>query len=184
MLLGLGPIASPSGIVGNVVAGLQCVQILTVFSAETSNPTLYSKFASEKMLDNPIGSRNGMFCIYIPSVIVAAVILVQQVYGSHDPSLVTPMLLVHFLKRTLEVAFLHSYSGHMPSSVAKTIGFYYALITLLIAWTALPLIHIASPKLMYTGIYLFVIGELGNFYHHYILKQLRRKKLAPSSKEQ
>jgi very-long-chain enoyl-CoA reductase len=183
MLLDLGLIAPPSGIAGNVIAGLQCTQILTVFAAETSNPTLYSKFACDMTLENPISSRNGMLRIYIPSALVAATRIVQEVYGLHDPSLVSLMLLVHFLKRTLEVAFLHSYSGHMPSSVANMIGFYYALITLLVAWTAVPISHIASLKLMHTGVGLFVIGELGNFYHHYLLKQLREEKTVSGAKE-
>lgn len=174
LLPALGPIAPPPGVWGAAVAGLQCFQIAGAFVAERANPTEYSKFASGKKLENPIPTQNGMFRIYIPSTVAAAV-YTAATFGSDSFSLAAPLLFVHFLKRTLEVAFVHDYSGEMPATNANGIGTYYTLVTLLIASTAVPMEDIASQSLLAAGLALFTLGELGNGYHHYLLTLLRKK---------
>ena len=175
----VGPIAPPPGPGGLVIAALQCFAVAGSFAQESQNPTEYSKFASGKQLDNPIPSKSGMFRIYVPSAIAAAGITAWQQLGSNDSanfSWVTPLLFVHFLKRCLEVAFVHNYSGYMPAGNANGIGTYYTLITLLVAFTATPATEIASPSLLQAGLALYVVGEIGNLYHHYLLKRLRQQK--------
>merc|ERR1711912_129355 len=49
---------------------------------------------------------------------------------ARSPAMV--MLFVHFLKRVLEVLFLHVYSGTVSAGVSSMIGTYYALGTYLI----------------------------------------------------
>ena len=50
------------------------------------------------------------------------------------------------------------------------IGTYYFLVTLLILYTAAPR---EGTDAQQWGIGLFLVGECGNFYHHYLLRQLR-----------
>lgn len=155
-----------------MLASLQLFLIATSYKQETSKPTEYSKFASGKKLVDPVPSQNGMFRIYVPSTVSAAAIMAYQA-ANDTLCLVTTLLFLHFLKRCLEVAFLHHYSGTMPKANANQIGTYYTLVTLLVALTATPLYGIKSEHLQQIGFALFIIGELGNFYHHYILRLLR-----------
>jgi len=177
----LGPIAPPPGVLCTVIAGLQCFVIAGSYGQEVSSPTEYSKFASGKKLVDPISTQNGMFRIYVPSTVAAAAITAYQYYcfTSHDEpcfSLAAPLLFVHFFKRCLEVAFVHHYSGTMPKDNANGIGIFYTLITALVALTATPLADIQSERLLQIGLVLFAIGELGNGYHHYLLRMLRQTK--------
>jgi len=177
-----GVIAPPPGITGNAIAALQLFAIAGSYSNETSNPTPYSKFAADKKFDNPIPSQNGMFRIYVPSTIAAA-IYTAVTFNSESFSLVSPLLFGHFLKRTLEVAFVHRYSGSMPATSANGIGGYYTFLTLLISLTAVPVKDIASQNLLAAGLVLFAVGELGNLYHHYLLSTLRSSKESNESKK-
>jgi 3-oxo-5-alpha-steroid 4-dehydrogenase len=172
----IGPIAPPPALWATGVAALQCFAIAGSFGNEKSNPTPYSKFAAAgtKHNTNPIPSRDGMFRIYLPSTIVAAIGTLTTYQQSDSFSLVAPLLFVHFFKRSLEVAFLHSYSGTMPAASGNVIGLYYALITLLVASTAVPMHTIASVPLLQFGLISFTVGELGNLHHHYLLSKLRR----------
>ena len=165
----LSKIAVPSSIAGYGLTALQSALIATSFSKESNDPTLYSKFAAAKdgSFDNPISSRNGMLRIYVPSVIVATFYIVAV---ANKPCV--PLLLFHFLKRTLEVLGLHEYSGTMPAGQANAIGTYYALITLLISSFGLPPDQV-DPALQTLGYALFAAGSLGNFYHHWLLARLR-----------
>lgn len=181
LLQSLQNIALPSSTGGYALTALQMAVIATSFSKESSDPTLYSKFASAKegQFDDAISSQNGMLRIYVPSVVVA---LVYMTAVEVKPCV--PLLFIHFLKRVLEVLGLHEYSGTMPASQANFIGTYYALITLLISSVGLPASQV-DPSLQTLGYGLFALGTLGNLYHHWLLAQLRSKpeKKSDSSKK-
>ena len=186
----IGPIAPPPGGCGLPIACLQLFLVVASYSQETTSPTEYSKFANGKQLLDPIPSRIGMLRIYVPSVLAAAGSMVYQILYDQW-SLATPLLLLHFLKRCLEVAFLHHYSGSMPKASADQIGIYYAMVTLLVSLTATTRSHIESDFLHGIGLALFGLGELGNFYHHCVLRSLRkndknadRKKVTANSTKQ
>lgn len=168
-LQSLGKIALPSSTAGYCLTALQTAVIATSFSKESSDPTLYSKFAAAKAgeFDDPISSQSGMLRIYVPSVIVAAVYMLAV---ANKPCV--PLLFIHFLKRVVEVLGLHEYSGTMPGSQANFIGTYYALITLLISYVGLPASQV-DPGLQSLGYGLFAVGTLGNLYHHWLLSRLR-----------
>lgn len=179
-LQSLENIATPSTMAGYGLTALQTLVIATSFSKESSDPTLYSKFASAKAgeFDDPISSRNGMLRIYVPSVVVAVVYMLAV---ANKPCV--PLLFIHFLKRVLEVLGLHDYSGTMPATQANFIGTYYALITLLISCVGLPACQV-DPGLQTLGYGLFAIGALGNLYHHWLLARLRSDpKKSDSSKK-
>ena len=173
-----GPVAPPPGPFCTLIAVLQCLTIATSYGQETTNPFEYSKFASGKKLNDPIPTKNGMFRIYVPATIVAALISAYQYCfaGEEVFSLAAPLLFIHFMKRSLEVAFVHHYSGTMPRNNGNAIGLMYASWTMLVALTATPHNALQSQQMLQIGLMLFVIGEVGNGYHHYLLRRLRQKR--------
>merc|ERR1712224_774500 len=90
---------------------------------------------------------------------------------SRSPAMV--MLFVHFLKRVLEVLFLHVYSGTVSAAVSTMIGTYYALGTYLIGAVAESTPSSSSHERLVFGSAMFVVGILGNWYHHSLLASLR-----------
>eukprot|EP00977_Amphora_coffeiformis_P007825 scaffold1719_cov186-Amphora_coffeaeformis.AAC.3 len=174
----LGPVAPPPGPFCTLIAAFQCLSIATSYGRETANPFEYSKFASGKKLDDPIHTKNGMFRFYVPATIVGALISAYQYFlaGKDVFSLAAPLLFVHFFKRSLEVAFVHHYSGTMPRHTGNTIGLMYVFWTMLVALTATPHATIQSKQMFQIGLILFVIGEVGNGYHHFLLRLLRQKR--------
>jgi very-long-chain enoyl-CoA reductase len=135
-------------------------------------PMRYSKFGTKK----GIPSRLGMFVLYsLPLIVVTilarsylqtATVIQWIVYGA---------LMVHFGKRTLEVLFLHKYSGNIQPMTFGIIVFAYALMAGMISWlNADPLNKMDA--LFYVGIASLLVGEIGNFYHHKLLADLRTGK--------
>ena len=118
---------------------------LTSFSAETNPKTTaqYSKFArQESGSTKMIGSRDGMTLIYLPAFVVGSALyyLAEVTDFSFLPerTLAGQFVTVHFLKRLLEVLFLHKYSGKVSQNLSLGIGFYYALASALICSIAFP----------------------------------------------
>lgn len=155
---------------------LQFVGILGIFSGESENPMPYSKFAAKAPSSggptSMVPSRLGMLIIYVPATIVALFCQIVLPSFWHDV-LATPagwLVIAHFLKRDLEVLFLHKYSGHTELGTARLIGFAYAMTSFMICMVAT-----SEPSSLnrHLGIGLFGIGSIGNLYHHYLLAQLR-----------
>lgn len=77
----------------------------------------------------------------------------------------------------LKVLFVHKYSGSMALETAITICSSYTIST----WTMIYAQYLSEEHneptidLKYVGIVLFIIGIVGNFYHHHILSNLRTK---------
>lgn len=153
---------------------------MTTYPVERMDPAPYSKFAAAaegaKKMGPQVPSRVGMLIIYTPALMVAVRqgLELDQGLGS-VPGLVAALLFTHFLKRVCEVLFLHRYSGGMPLAAACMIGIFYALTTLL-ENVAVRTEEAAGehPGLVVLGGLLFVVGEVGNFYHHWLLATLRR----------
>ena len=113
-----------------VFNAIQTLGIAAQFKAESDEPTAYSKFAQEKPETEKrrVPSRTGMFIIYVPANIMTLLFLLA-------PSMYTPaavMCFLHFLKRNLEVMFLHKYSGTVELDVSMFIGFFYSFVSTMI----------------------------------------------------
>lgn len=175
------------GSTGVVITLLQLILTATSFSAETNADTRakYSKFSnsngsSKTKSNNTWPSRFAMMVIYTPALVTCLIILAL---GSHIPRLPLPtfatlLCTIHFAKRCLEVMFLHKYSGSTDRATPTQIGVFYALISFLIAYGSNYSVNtLSSPPSaeMYTaGTIFFTVGIVGNFYHHYLLAQLRK----------
>jgi very-long-chain enoyl-CoA reductase len=86
------------------------------------------------------------------------------------------MWFFHFLRRTLESAFLHVYT-RSTVSVGDVLGeyVYYWVFSAWIAWGTSTAGHVLpGMPLRVLGISIFLIGELGNFTSHLMLRRLRR----------
>lgn len=165
-------IAPPRGAIGLGITLLQVAVTLTTYNAERTNPMEYSKFATikEGKLKNPVHSKLGMFIIYAPATIAAYLYAFSNVLQNTSPA--ASLLFVHFLKRTLEVLCLHKYSGNMEYQSAFSIATIYVLYTMLISTFAVRFGQ-NDETWITVGYGLFVIGIVGNFYHHYLLASLR-----------
>ncbi|XP_024365007.1 uncharacterized protein [Physcomitrium patens] len=177
---------------------------LQMYNEATGKNMGYAKFASALGKDNKamVPSRVGMLSIYIVAAGLASVFLAyavgflplssllesigasgaasfldQAVAASDDRLLlVAAALSVHFVKRSVEVLFLHRFSGSMSVGDAVTISTSYSLQVVLLLYSQLLSadIEAPSPDTKYLGVAVFLIGLTGNFYHHWILANLRK----------
>ncbi|GLJ24750.1 hypothetical protein SUGI_0473120 [Cryptomeria japonica] len=142
----------------------------------------YSKFAKtiEVKQAKKVSSRNGMLICYGPASVASSAFLLSKLgyIGSTGPHLLTlaSALTIHFLKRELEVLFLHRYSGDMPLQTALLISFsyFFQTVNLLYAQQLSEGMRPPGRDLMWVGVVLFCIGIGGNLYHHYLLSKLRK----------
>eukprot|EP00761_Pharyngomonas_kirbyi_P004758 gb/GECH01004763.1/.p1 GENE.gb/GECH01004763.1/~~gb/GECH01004763.1/.p1 ORF type:complete len:240 (+),score=25.18 gb/GECH01004763.1/:1-720(+) len=83
----------------------------------------------------------------------------------------------HFLRRTIESAFIHRYGkSHIPISDTIEELIYYNVFSIWIA-SSLTMITKFEPQnyflLIITGIIIFIVGETGNTICHFMLRQLK-----------
>lgn len=139
----------------------------------------YSKFAN-RGARGTVPSRWGMLAVYAPAVFVGWLpLLLRDVPLSPWHLLVSSLVSLHFLKRCLETLFLHRYSGVMNLGSVLQISALYTLVALLLgeaAATAFGPGRLTPPPfdgLRLLGLLLWVVGVAGNFYHHWLLANLR-----------
>ena len=157
---------------------LQLLTIFGIFKNEIDNPMPYSKFGmtiqAKKTSNTRVSSKIAMLIIYVPATIVAFIFqfILPKLFDSYTPTLAGWMVFAHFLKRDAEVLFLHKYSGDTEINTARLIGLSYAITALMICLVSNP--DISNSTLSYKlGCFFFVLGELGNLYHHHLLALLR-----------
>ena len=119
--------------------------------------------------------RLGMFILYA-APILALFLSAKDYLPSADliQWAVFAAVFIHFVKRTLESLFLHKYSH--PTSLVNTlvISLFYSQAAFTVGW--LNRDSIAAVDAMFIGgVFLFLVGIAGNFYHHKLLADLRKE---------
>ncbi|OEL18783.1 hypothetical protein BAE44_0020199 [Dichanthelium oligosanthes] len=173
------------------VAAMSAVSLVSMANAGLAelrgNHMAYSKFwhvvaagaggnKQGKSAGALLRSRDGMLVAYAPAFLAAAAsFAVPGAVDGARAQLLSAALAVHFLKRVLEVLFVHRYSGSMPLDTAVTIGTSYLLSTVNMIYAQHLSRGLPDPPidLLYPGVVVFAIGIFGNFYHHYLLSRLR-----------
>ncbi|RCV09557.1 hypothetical protein SETIT_2G039300v2 [Setaria italica] len=123
-----------------------------------------------------LSSRDGMLVAYAPALAAAAAsFAVPGAVDGARAQVLAAALAAHFLKRVLEVLFVHRYSGSMPVDTAVTISTSYLLSTATMIYAQHLSRGLPDPPvdLLYPGVAVFAVGLAGNFYHHYLLSRLR-----------
>ncbi|XP_011084255.1 very-long-chain enoyl-CoA reductase-like [Sesamum indicum] len=171
----------PSSIYTKAFYGLTILAVGYLGISEAIGKHLgYSKFwNSGSNTQILLPSKVGMLLAYTPSLLAG--VSSFWVFPNDDGGIRFLMLksaiTIHFLKRDLEVLFLHKFSGYMVLNTALIISSTYLT-------SAASMIYIQhrvqgfpepSVDLKYLGILVFLVGIVGNFYHHYLLSKLRDK---------
>merc|ERR1711865_1274140 len=155
--------------------GITTLQVLSACTAgigeANGDNAGYSKFVDTTAKLN-VPSRVGMFVIYVLGLLVSVWALNGGDNSSARATMVRWMLFGHYAKRELEVLFLHKYSSkiHLPSSCMISVA--YGLAAFGIDYfTAFSSASLTNEDLLAMGLYL--VGQLGNGYHHWLLASLR-----------
>ena len=105
--------------------------------------------------------------------------LLFSAHPSTAQTLTCSMITLHFIKRELETLFLHRFSAAtMPAkNILKNSAHYWVLAGVNIAfWCYRTSPSTAAPPslwIVYAGVLLYVVGELGNLSTHVTLRNLR-----------
>ncbi|PWA71576.1 3-oxo-5-alpha-steroid 4-dehydrogenase [Artemisia annua] len=174
----------PPSLFVTVMSIISCLSLANGGYMETKGKHMqYSKFFSvadsKKSKDQEIklSSRSGMLLLYTPAFLVGHVSF--AIFHNRDLRfiMVISVLTIHFFKRVLEVLLVHKYSGSMALDAAISISLSYTISTATMIYAQYLSQSFDEPAmdLKYIGTTLFLIGITGNFYHHYILSNLRKK---------
>lgn len=140
----------------------------------------YSKF-THPSAQFTVPSRMAMLLIYVPAALMAPTVA----WGLGWPdsfwhTTVLTLVFAHFAKRCAEVLWVHRYSGvaQLSSVVFISLAYSgYAWLLISVAATEVPAGRTTSPAFttwMAPGLALWVVGTLGNAWHHLLLARLRR----------
>ncbi|XP_004516219.1 uncharacterized protein [Cicer arietinum] len=127
--------------------------------------------------DMKLSSKTGMLLLYTPAFLAGAASFWIFPHQSFRSTILQSSVTFHFFKRLVEVLFVHKYSGSMALDSAIPITLSYFLSAATMIYTQQLTLDLPEPQinLLYPGIVLFVVGVIGNFYHHYLLSKLRGK---------
>ncbi|KAG2216462.1 hypothetical protein INT45_006533 [Circinella minor] len=134
----------------------------------------YSKFAPQDESILKISSRFGMLLIYSPSSLLSFLAILSLPTRQHS-NWIALMFLFHYMKRLYEIGFVHKYSGSTAVRDTCLISTAYIGLTVIFIYlaTQVPFSMIDKGQIRF-GTLLFFMGEIINFYHHYILSNLRK----------
>ncbi|XP_043702985.1 3-oxo-5-alpha-steroid 4-dehydrogenase 1-like [Telopea speciosissima] len=124
-----------------------------------------------------LSGRTGMFILYTPAFLAGVVSFSIFPDEGLRFMLVDAALTIHFLKRILEVLFIHKYSGKMvlDTVIPITLSYFISTASMIYAQHLTQGFPEPTVDLKYIGVALFFVGIGGNLYHHYLLSRLREK---------
>ncbi|CAK9316940.1 unnamed protein product [Citrullus colocynthis] len=143
----------------------------------------YSKFWNANSVpkhsseETKLSSKYGMLLAYTPAFLAGAASFWLFPSGDERILLLKSALTLHFFKRIFEVLFIHKYSSKMVLETAIKISLSYFMSTAIMIYTQHLSQGIPEPPidLKNIGIGFFLLGIIGNFYHHYLLSQTRKQ---------
>lgn len=168
----------PAWTLGNkILTGVQTLMLAQGAGEAQGQNAGYSKFA-DKTAKFKVPSRVGMTWIYTPGLLTSAWFLHNAVEKNGRETLTAALLTAHFGKRVLECLFLHRYSGTVNGDAFIPISFFYGLMAALVAYQQKQVSGYGKGEawLLKLGLVLNVVGQVGNFYHHWLLASLRSRK--------
>ena len=168
---------APSPLVAALTAACAASLAVLAISEFRGGNLAYSKFvgagARARLL---LPSRAGMLVIYAPALAAAlASFAVPGAVEGTRAGFLCAAVAAHFLKRVLEVLFVHRYSGSMPLGSALFISSYYLFNAVAMIYVQRLSRGLPEPAvdLLCPGVLVFAVGAAGNFYHHLLLSRLR-----------
>ncbi|XP_057789213.1 uncharacterized protein LOC131006087 [Salvia miltiorrhiza] len=140
----------------------------------------YSKFwnlGSNKSSKSVVSSKVGMLIIYTPALFAGVSSFWIFPGGGIRFLMLKSAVTIHFLKRDLEVLFLHKFSGFFVVESAVIISATYFTAAAGFVYFHHQTRGLPEPTvdLKYLGAVLSLVGLSGNLYHHYLLSKLRKK---------
>ncbi|KAK7268625.1 hypothetical protein RIF29_21327 [Crotalaria pallida] len=140
----------------------------------------YSKFWNANA--NPqnqikLSSKAGMLLLYTPALLAGVASFWIFPNEGIRSTILHAAITLHYLKRDLEVLFVHKFSGSMmlDSAIIITLSYFSSAATMIYAQHLSKGLPEPPINLLYPGVVLFLVGISGNFYHHYLLSKLRGK---------
>ncbi|KAK7380500.1 hypothetical protein VNO78_33013 [Psophocarpus tetragonolobus] len=167
-----------------VVSGLTVISfmiLINAFLSEIRGKHLnYSKFwnvnpSGKKQIKLP--SKAGMLLLYTPALFSGLSSFFVFPHQGVRCDVLRSAVILHYFKRDFEVLFIHKYSGGitLESAIPITLSYFLSATTMVYSQHLTNGVPEPPINLFYPGIVLFVVGIIGNFYHHYILSKLRGK---------
>ncbi|XVE68541.1 hypothetical protein DITRI_Ditri09bG0076100 [Diplodiscus trichospermus] len=120
-------------------------------------------------------SRAAMVILYAPAFLFGVTSFVLFPNEGFRFLLLKSAVTIHFGKRFFESLFIHKYSGKMGLDAMITILVSYLVSSASMIYSQHLTQGFPEPPidLKHPGIVLFLVGVIGNFYHHYLLSKLR-----------
>ncbi|KAL6647023.1 hypothetical protein ACP70R_014460 [Stipagrostis hirtigluma subsp. patula] len=173
----LYPPPASSGLAA-AAAFVSLASLLSGVSELRGDNMAYSKFCRRRGDGGALllPSRAAMAVAYGPALAAAvASFAVPGAVEGARAQILSAVLALHFLKRILEVFFIHRYSGCMPLTTALLICSGYLLNTVAMIYAQHLSQGLSEPPidLLYPGVVVVAVGLAGNFYHHCLLARLR-----------
>ncbi|XP_055831430.1 uncharacterized protein LOC129900469 [Solanum dulcamara] len=133
---------------------------------------------SSNFMQGKLSSKIGMFMLYAPACLMGFASFLMYPDGGTRFMLLKSAVTIHFLKRVLEVLFIHKYSGGMILGSALLISSSYFMLAAVMIYIQHLTLGYMEPEvdLKFIGLLIFLVGISGNFYHHYLLSKLRGSK--------
>ncbi|PIN20619.1 Steroid reductase [Handroanthus impetiginosus] len=119
----------------------------------------------------------GMLIIYTPAVLAGLSSFVLFPNAKIRFLMLKSALTLHFLKRDLEVLFLHKFSCFivLDSVIIISSAYLASIVSMIYFQHQTEGLSEPLTDLKYVGILVFLGGMCGNFYHHLLLSRLRKK---------